>query len=135
MAVKRSERKEEAVKRLKLMKAGDFIIKDLRNGLLHCTEPYGATYYVSDEMAEKIEKLEEKYDMYIYHVIHSYHPEIGDMYSYLYVCKDKEEWEYDIDDIKNGCILAYTENVTCPDFSEFGCIGYRPLFGGLVRTA
>lgn len=31
--------------------------------------------------------------------------------------------------------LSYVYNVDCPEFSEFGSIGFIQRFGGLVRTA
>lgn len=46
-----------------------------------------------------------------------------------------EEWTYDRRDIQEGCPLAYVENMTYPDCSEFGSVGVRPVNGGVVRTA
>ena len=57
------------------------------------------------------------------------------MYALLYVSKNEDEWEYDKDDLKAGYPLAYVKNVSDDFCSEFGSIGVRQQFGGLVRTA
>ena len=50
-----------------------------------------------------------------------------------FICK--KEWQTDREDLKDNIALSYVYNVDCPDFSEFGSIGFAQRFGGLVRTA
>jgi len=56
------------------------------------------------------------------------------MYSLLYVSNHTEEWEMDRADIQEGRSFVYVVNKDMPDCSEFGTIGIRPLFGGVLRT-
>lgn len=56
-------------------------------------------------------------------------------YCLLYVSKYKEEWQTDREDLKEGLAFSYVYNMDCPEFSEFGSIGFAQRFGGLVRTA
>ena len=55
--------------------------------------------------------------------------------TFLFVSDEREEWSYDRDDLKEGYACAYVENLDEPAFSEFGSVGIKPQFGGLVRTA
>ena len=41
----------------------------------------------------------------------------------------------DRQDLKEGITLSYVYNVDCPDYSEFGSIGFARRFGELIRTA
>ena len=59
---------------------------------------------------------------------------MGRMYSLLYVSKHTEEWESDRADIQKERVFVYVVNKDMPDFSEFGTIGIRPSFGGVIRT-
>lgn len=45
------------------------------------------------------------------------------------------EWERDRADLKDGYPFAYVENLSTPDFSEFGSVGIEVCVGRLVRTA
>ena len=132
---------QEAVKRMKRLNMMPKIIKEFEKGVINYSEYLNSVcnavlYWVSndEELEGKIEEFEKENDAIVYHVQLS-HTEIGDMYSFLYVSrKYEEEWEYDMEDLKQGQCLAYVWNRTCPDCSEFGTIGVCPSMGGVVRT-
>ena len=86
------------------------------------------------EVKDKIKKFENEYNATVYHLIHNY-TEFGELYSFLYVSNNEEEWEDDNADIRDGYTIAYVWNVDEEDFSEFGSIRVKSVFGGLVRTA
>lgn len=70
----------------------------------------------------------------VYHILHSY-TEFGELLAILYVSQYKEEWKIDREDLKEGITFSYVYNIDCPEYSEFGSIGFAVRFGGLVRTA
>lgn len=78
--------------------------------------------------------FEEKHNAVVYHAIHNY-TEFGELLAFLYVSSEQDEWAYDRDDLKAGYACAYVKNLDDDCCSEFGSIGIRPQFGGLVRTA
>ena len=41
----------------------------------------------------------------------------------------------DNDDIHEGYAVTWTENMTYPEYSEFGTIGFRSRGGGVIRVA
>ena len=54
--------------------------------------------------------------------------------SLLYVSRYDEEWEDEIESLKDGYVLTYTVNYLNPDCSEFGDIAFSTtLDGEIVR--
>ena len=125
---------EEAVKRMELLNMSKRCIAQFKKGIIWESEGYGALYEMEDNEKKIVEDFEREHTgCLVYHAIHNMF-EFGECYSLLYVSNDKEEWEQDIDDIKNGCAFVYVYNKDDEWCSEFGTIGIRPSFGGLVRT-
>ena len=50
------------------------------------------------------------------------------------VLNEKSEWKLDHDDLTIRRILAYVWNIDAPENSEWGYIGFKEAFGGLIRT-
>ena len=129
----KEERFKEAIERMKLLKLDTPCIEAFKKGKVWESEGYGALYEVNDEEQIIIDKFEAYHkDCLVYHMIHNVY-EFGECYSILYVSPDKEEWQRDKDDIKEGYVFAYVENIDTPCFSEFGSIVVKPSIGGLVR--
>lgn len=91
-------------------------------------------YDLSDKEEKAVRKWEEKTGNIVYHVIQNRFV-FGLCYSFLYVSKHTEEWEYDNEDLEQGCPLAYVLNADDDMSSEYGSIGIEPKFGGVLRTA
>ena len=91
------------------------------------------TLLTSENEQEFVKEFEEKYNAIVYHIIHNY-TEFGELYSLLFVSQHKEEWDWDNEDIKNNIAMVYVKNIDEDAFSEFGSIGIKSQFGGLVRT-
>ncbi len=131
----KQEQKQEALSRMKLLKMHENPIREFdKDDLLNQSEHGGKLYWLDDEQSKRVKDFEQKYNAVVYHVIHSY-TDIGEMLALLYVSKDKEEWEADRDDLQYGYAFAYVINLDDEWCSEFGTIGIKPQFGGLVRTA
>ena len=129
----KEERFIEAIERMKLLKLDTPCIEAFKKGKVWESEGYGALYEVNDEEQIIIDKFEAYHkDCLVYHMIHNVY-EFGECYSILYVSPDKEEWEDDRANIKEGYVFAYVENIDTPCFSEFGSIVVKSSIGGLVR--
>lgn len=130
----REKQKQEAIERMKMLKIYSQAIKEFeKENVINVSEHGGILFWLDDEQQAMVKRFEEKYNAVVYHVIHNY-TEFGELYSLLYVSKHEEEWDYDRDDIKHNIALSYVVNINEESFSEFGSIGIRPQFGGVIRT-
>ena len=130
----RIKQKQEAIERMKMLKIYSQAIKEFeKENVINVSEHGGILFWLDDEQQEMVKRFEEKYNAVVYHVIHNY-TEFGELYSLLYVSKHEGEWDYDRDDIKHNIALSYVVNINEESFSEFGSIGIRPQFGGVIRT-
>lgn len=132
MRVSTEEKREEALKRLELLGVMKNVVRDFKKDVLNQSEQIGYLYWLDDKQKKIVEEFEKEHDALVYHVIHQY-TNIGELLNFLYVSDCKEEWQMDIEDIRNGQALVYVENLTMPDCSEFGTIGIKPSIGGVVR--
>ncbi len=131
----KTKQKQEAIERMKMLKLSDNIIREFeKEGIINISENGGFLYWLDSDQQAIVDEFQAEHNTLVYHVIHSY-TEFGELYALLYVSDDEDEWGYDKDDIKSGCVLAYVKNVTDDWCSEFGSIGIKPQYGGLVRTA
>ena len=129
----KKERFDEAIERMKLLKLDKQCIEAFTKGKVWESEGFGALYEVNEKEQMIIDKFEaNNKDCLVYHMIHNKF-EFGECYSILYVSSDKEEWQKDKEDIKDGYVFAYVENIDDDWCSEFGSIAIKPSFGGLVR--
>lgn len=132
---------QEAVLRMQMLRIMGKVRNDFqRGGRVYYSERQnrifdGILYYLDNNSTfEKLKKdFELKYGALVYHA-QLVHTEIGDMLSLLYVSKNEEEWNLDKNDLLHGQTYAYVYNLTCPDDSEVGLIGIRPVNGGVTRT-
>ena len=128
------KQKQEAIERMKMLKIYSQAIKEFeKENVINVSEHGGILFWLDDDQQEMVKQFEEKYNAVVYHVIHNY-TEFGELYSLLYVSRHENEWDYDRDDIKHNIALSYVININEESFSEFGSIGIRPQFGGVIRT-
>lgn len=131
----RQEQKTEAIKRMKLLKLHENPIREFEEeGRLNLSENGGILYWLDEKQQECVKEFETKYNALVYHVIHDL-TEFGELLSFLYVSDSEDEWEYDLDDLKQGYPFVYVKNLDDDMCSEFGSIGIKPQCGGIVRTA
>lgn len=127
--------KNEAIARMRMLKLHENAIREFdEEGVINLSESIGMLYWLDEKQNEMVKQFELKHNSVVYHVIHS-NTEFGELLAFLYVSEHKNEWGYDRDDIKNGIALAYVKNLDDDICSEFGSIGIKPSFGGLIRTA
>lgn len=128
--------KAEALVRMKMLHifpnaVRDFKRKDRR---LNKSEGFGGLYWLDDKEKELVQKFEETSGAVVYACILNSLP-LGTCLSMLYVPADESLWERDKQDLIDGYPFAWVANINAPDWSEYGTIGIRPQYGGLVRTA
>lgn len=146
--ISRSEMLAEAVARMKILEMDKNLIKEFsEEEKLYYSDPQGFLFWFKDATSTRnqefrvpkavfdaLKSFEKRTGCLVYHVIQSL-TEIGTMWSFLYVSKDADEWEFEKEDLENGLLYAYVYNSTYPELSEAGSIMVRPQYGGVVRTA
>ena len=134
METLKNEQKKEAIKRMMKLDIYTQAIKEFeKDNVLNKSESGGILFWLDENEKKMVKEFEEKYKATIYHLIHNY-TEFGELYSLLFVSKYKEDWDYDNDDLNHNICLAYVKNMNEDAFSEFGSIGIKSQFGGLIRT-
>lgn len=133
MKVTVEEARQEALKRMKKLNFHPNVLSDFKEDIINKSELIGILYWLNDEEIKAVREFEAEHESVVYHVIYQ-STNIGELYSFLYVKLDDEEWEMDNEGLKQREVLAYVWNKTAPEFSEFGYIGIRSQVGGLVRT-
>ncbi len=127
------EARQEAIKRMKKLNFHSNVLTDFEEERLNKSELIGVLYWLNNEEIKAVREFEAEHESIVYHVIHQF-TNIGELYSFLYVKLDDEEWKMDDEGVDQHEALAYVWNKTTPQFSEFGYIGIRSQIGGLVRT-
>lgn len=137
MNVSKEIKKTEAINRMKALALYNPYIKAFKDkDEIFMSEMTGGVYEFSEntELQAKVKEFEAEHNALVYHVIHTF-THFGELYNFLYVSDYQDEWEMDNADIADGYALAYVWNKTDEWCSEFGSIGVRGKFGGIVRTA
>lgn len=122
----------EAMKRIELLKVHKDVLEDFKKGILHCSKEMGALFYLNEFEKKLVNEFEKVHNATVYHLILN-NTSFGKLYSLLYVSKYIDEWTYDIDDLADYYPVVYVKNCDVEQFSEFGRIEIRPIFGGLIR--
>lgn len=129
-----AKQKAEALARMKKLNLHPNAIKEFaEEGKLNLSRR-GILFWLDEDEQKMVKKFEEKTGNLVYHVILN-QMEFGLCYSLLYVSPREEEWESDRKDLNEKYPFAFVVNADVPEFSEYGTIGIKPMFGGVLRTA
>lgn len=137
MSVSKEIKKEEAIKRMQALDLYKDYIKAFKDkDEIFMSEMTGGVYEFREntELQAKVKEFEAEHNALVYHVIRTM-TVFGELYNFLYVSDYNEEWKMENADIQEGYTLAYVWNKSDEWCSEFGSIGVRGQFGGIVRTA
>lgn len=130
-------KKEEALRRLKTLKLHPNVVKEFeKEGRLYYSETQLGTLYWMDnqkEYVQAIQEFEERTGHLVYFGILT-HMEFGKCLSLLYVSDYQDDWRRETPDLEEGIVPVYVVNLNDDYCSEFGNIGFKPRFGGLIRT-
>lgn len=134
MKISREIKKAEAINRMKTIGIIHEAIRQFEeDDLVNVSEnPYGFLFWASESQNKLIAEFEAEYDALVYLANYCV-TEFGRLLSILYVSDYKEEWEMENEDIEYGYSCVYCINLDCPDFSEFGCIAFKSVNGGIKR--
>ena len=134
MSISREMKKQEAIKRMKALDIIDGAIAQFKNRdvVMVSEPPIGGLYELNDEEKQMVAEFEKEHDALVYMVVRAF-TDLGKMDSLLFVSDYEEEYEMEMEDIADGYVMSYTINHDIPEFSEFGSIMVKPMFGGLVR--
>jgi len=132
--VNKKEMKNEAIKRMKILRLHQNVLDDFinENKLNKSDSPLGALYWLDEKELEMVKDFENKHNVIVYHIIHTF-SNLGETYELLFITKEKEEWEAEKVDLKNGFALAQVIVMDYSPDSEMGYIGIENINGGLVR--
>lgn len=129
-----SKQKDEAISRIKKLNLHPNAVREfIEENKLNLSER-GMLYWLGETELAMIEEWQKETGNLAYHIIKN-RLEFGTCYSILYVSKYVDEWEDDNYDLDDGYPLAYVMNVDDEFSSEYGSIGIKSMFGGVIRTA
>lgn len=140
----RQKQKQEALKRMKLLKLHSNVINEFKKeDVVYYSERQnaifdGILYWVSNkpEYVEIIKEFETRHNALVYHAQFT-RTTFGDCLTLLYVSQYDEEWEMDEHDLSQTEIMhtcAYVVNLDDHDCSEFGYVGLVRKNGGVSRV-
>jgi hypothetical protein len=124
----------EAEKRIKMLGLHPNAVKEFIEEKKLNLSDRGILFWLTDVEQQMIREWEDTTGNIAYHIIRN-NLEFGLCYSILYISQYQEEWENDIADLQDGYPIAYVLNADDEFCSEYGSIGIKPFFGGLLRTA
>ena len=119
---------------MKILMLHQNVIDDFinENKLNKSETPLGSLYWLDEKEIEMVKDFETRHNAVVYHIIHTF-SNLGETYELLFITKEKEEWEVEKVDLKNGFALAQVIVVNYSPNSEMGYIGIESRNGGLVR--
>lgn len=127
--------KEEAIKRMKILQLHQNVLDDFmnENKLNKSDSPLGSLYWLDEEEIKIVKDFEKRHNVLVYHVIHTF-SNLGETYELLFVTTEKEEWENEKRDLKNGFAFAQVIVIDYDPNSEMGYIGVESKNGGIARV-
>ena len=125
------EMKQEALNRMKMLLLHQNVINEFKkeNKLNKSEGPLGTLYWLDEEEKGMVKEYEEKWNVLVYHVIKTFTKNMGVIYDLLYIIDEKQYWEREREELKEGLVLSHTKS----QFSESGDIFVINVSGGLAR--
>ncbi len=135
LLLSKKEMKKEAIKRMKILQLHQNVLDDFmnENKLNKSDSPLGSLYWLDEEEIKIVKDFEKRHNVLVYHVIHTF-SNLGETYELLFVTTEKEEWENEKRDLKNGYAFAQVIVIDYDPNSEMGYIGVESKNGGIVRV-
>ena len=129
--VSQEEMKQEALNRMKMLLLHQNVINEFKkeNKLNKSEGPLGTLYWLDEEEKGMVKEYEEKWNVLVYHVIKTFTKDMGVIYDLLYIIDEKQYWEREREELKEGLVLSHTKS----QFSESGDIFVINVSGGLAR--
>ena len=124
--------KAEALNRMRLMGLREDAIQDfdLHNDI-HLSAEDGTLEQLTQDDLRMIKQFEKEYNAVAYLVVRTLFG-IAVLDSIIYVSQHEDEWEEEVENLKDGYIMTYTVNYLNPDCSEFGDIAFSTSPSGEI---
>ena len=133
--MKQERMKEKAIELMKELEIYLPYIQEFKEKNRVCFfEGYGGFYVDQEpEIEQKMKEIEEKNNCLVYAITHE-HIHDDDIYSFLVITKEPDEWNDLVMDFEHGKIVfAYVWNKSVDYFSEFGDVVVKCWGGGIKR--
>lgn len=125
--------KQEAIERLKFIKAHQTIIDRFEDDELMVTVAINTLFALTPEEKEFVREFEEETGSLVFHVIKT-KTTFGTLYSFLNVSPYEEDWEVERETLAEMYPLVYVRNAEDKMLSDFGTIGIEVHNGCILRT-
>lgn len=124
-----NKQKQEAIRRLRKLKAPEIILKNLKDDVV-LVSTKNEFKYLDKNLIEEVKKLEENRGHYVYHVI-----DMDNFVNFLIVAKYEEDWEYESSMLDNNIVYAYVYPKDNRLDEEIGPIGVEVDGDIIVRVS
>lgn len=133
----REEMKQEAIRRLQALDIYKPYINGFKSNVQKVCfyENFGGFWVDQEpEVEQKMKEIEEKYGCTVYAITHEMF-EFGECWSFLFVSKYDEEWDYEFEHSSgaNFYVDSYVWN-SSDDFVEYGTTIVKSFGGGIRRV-
>lgn len=126
--ITRDEFTKECIKRLKILKLDDTIIKDFENNnILYVSEINENVSRLTDKQLELVTQYESTYNVRIFHLVHLKTTNKDLLYC-LYVSSKKHEWKLEQRDLD----LGFAETICFKNVIEIREVGIQTKDGKIV---
>lgn len=135
LLLSKKEMKKEAINRMRILQLHQNVLYDFmnENKLNKSDSPLGTLYWLDEKEIKIVKDFEKRHSVLVYHVIHTF-SNLGETYELLFVTNEKEEWENEKRDLKNGFAFAQVIVIDYEPNSEMGYIGVEAKNGGIIRA-
>ena len=134
MSTLRQRQEAHAIDMMRALNMDESIIRALKNGVVYQVVNWSRPTPLTPEVKKMVREVEDDKGCLVYGVLIN-QTEVGNLLSMLCVSKYEEDWEYEEGDGKDGYCMAWVENTTIPEFSEYGTIGVANHFGFVRRVS
>lgn len=125
--------KEEALRRMRILKIKRSVQRAFEEKGTIYKAAYGSLEEIGPSEKELVKQWEEKTGKRVYYVMENY-AWLGRLFTMLYVSKECSRWKQEKEEMKGGYVMAYCENMTDEDLSEYGYITVKNCEGAAIRV-
>lgn len=133
MSTLRQRQELHAIDMMHALSIDESIIQAFKNGVVYQVVNGSKPTPLTPEVKKIVREVEDDKGCFVYGVLIN-QTGVGNLLSMLCVSQYEEDWEYEEGIGNDGYCLAWVENLTIPEFSEYGTVGLAPHFGFVERV-
>ncbi len=123
----------DAVLRMNIIGLAPYAIKEFDGNYVVYKSEGVKLHPLNEDEKKMIEEFEEKTGFLVYHVMYDDVGMSGCHYAFFYVSNCEDEWGQEGQDLISKTPIVFVKNITNPDNSDFGTIGFTVHDGALMR--